>query len=111
MYHTQMPILIKDVISPLIISTIYWLCIYTKILFLNLFIFVIVSIIYVYYCKSVNSRYELMFKEETIDQKLKNMNSLSKNFITAIWVSHFAFFFFGGIALGISVPFIIYFNI
>ena len=46
----------------------------------------------------------LCSKEETIDQKLKNMNSLSKNFITAIWVSHFAFFFFGGIALGISVP-------
>ena len=77
----------------------------------NDFTIVIVSIIYVYYCKSVNSRYELMFKEETIDNKLKNMNSLSKNFITAIWVSHFAFFFFGGIALGISVPFIIYFNI
>tara|TARA_B100000965_G_C19235828_1_gene602173 strand:+ start:501 stop:659 length:159 start_codon:yes stop_codon:yes gene_type:complete len=52
-----------------------------------------------------------MFREETIDEKLKDMNSLSRNLITTIWVSHFAFFFFGGISLGVSVPFMIYFSL
>jgi hypothetical protein len=51
-----------------------------------------------------------MFSKESVDEKLKDMNGISRRIITGIWVSHFAFFFFGGISLGVSVPFIIYFN-
>jgi len=52
-----------------------------------------------------------MFREETIDEKLRDMNVILRNLITTIWVSHFAFFFFGGISLGVSVPFMIYFSL
>ena len=106
-----MPILMRDIFLPILISSIYWLTFFYGIILKNLFIFVIVSIIYVYYCKYVNANFEHMFREETIDDKLKDMNTLSRNLITTIWVSHFAFFFFGGISLGVSVPFIIYFNL
>ncbi len=101
----------RDILLPVIISTAYWVLFYKKILFLNLFIFVIVSIVYVYYCKWVNANYEFIFGKESIDEKLKDTNALNRKFISAIWVSHFAFFFFGGISLGVSVPFILYFNI
>ncbi len=106
-----MPTLMRDIILPLLISAIYWLSFYNGIIYKNLFVFVIISIIYVYYCKWINGNYEHMFREETIDDKLKDMGTLSRNFITTIWVSHFAFFFFGGISLGVSVPFMIYFSL
>ena len=111
MYHIFMPILMRDILLPVIISTIYWLALYNGVLFLNLFVFVVLSIVYVYYCKWVNANYEYMFSEESPDVKLKEMNGISRRIITTIWVSHFAFFFFGGISLGVSVPFIIYFNL
>ncbi len=111
MYDMQMPMMLRDILLPVIISSIYWIIFYNKLIFLNLFVFVVVSIAYVYYCKWVNSNYESIFGKESIDEKLKDTNSLSRKLISAIWVSHFAFFFFGGISLGVSVPFIIYFNI
>tara|TARA_B100000900_G_C20509148_1_gene687216 strand:- start:885 stop:1220 length:336 start_codon:yes stop_codon:yes gene_type:complete len=110
MYDIQMPIFMRDIMLPVIISSTFWLSLLYGFLLKNLVIFVIISIIYVYYCKWVNGNYEHMFREETIDEKLKDMNSLSRNLITTIWVSHFAFFFFGGISLGVSVPFMIYFS-
>ena len=106
-----MPILMRDILLPVLISTIYWLALYNGVLFFNLFVFVVLSIVYVYYCKWVNSNYEHMFSKESVDEKLKDMNGLSRRIITGIWVSHFAFFFFGGISLGVAVPFIIYFNL
>tara|TARA_B100001057_G_scaffold147961_1_gene147912 strand:- start:3599 stop:3919 length:321 start_codon:yes stop_codon:yes gene_type:complete len=106
-----MPIFMRDIFLPVMISGIYWLAFFYGILLKNLFIFVIISIVYVYYCKWVNGNYERMFREETIDEKLKDMNAISINLITTIWVSHFAFFFFGGISLGVSVPFMIYFSL
>ena len=111
MYYNYMPIFMRDILLPVLISSIFWLSFFYGILLKNLFIFIIISIIYVYYCKWVNGNYEHIFREETIDEKLKDMNALSRNLITTIWVSHFAFFFFGGISLGVSVPFIIYFNL
>ena len=99
--------MLRDILLPVIISSIYWITFYNKLLFLNLFIFVIISIAYVYYCKWVNSNYESIFGKESIDEKLKDTNSFSRKLISAIWVSHFAFFFFGGISLGVSVPFMI----
>ena len=106
-----MPILMRDILLPVLISTIYWLALYIGVLFLNLFVFVVLSIVYVYYCKWVNANYEHMFSKESVDEKLKDMNGFSRRIITGIWLSHFAFFFFGGISLGVSVPFIIYFNL
>ena len=106
-----MPILMRDILLPVLISTIYWLALYNGVLFLNLFVFVVLSIVYVYYCKWVNANYEHMFSKGSVDEKLKDMNGFSRRIITGIWVSHFAFFFFGGISLGVSVPFIIYFNL
>ena len=106
-----MPILMRDILLPVLISTIYWLALYNGVLFLNLFVFVVLSIVYVYYCKWVNANYEHMFSKESVDEKLKDMNGFSRRIITGIGVSHFAFFFFGGISLGVSVPFIIYFNL
>ena len=111
MYDNQMPIFMRDIFLPVMISGIFWLAFFYGVLLKNLFIFVIISIVYVYYCKWVNRNYEHMFREETIDEKLKDMNTISRNLITTIWVSHFAFFFFGGISLGVSVPFMIYFNL
>ena len=106
-----MPILMRDILLPVLISTIYWLALYNGVLFLNLFVFVVLSIVYVYYCKWVNANYEQMFSKESVDEKLNDLNGFSRRIITGIWVSHFAFFFFGGISLGVSVPFIIYFNL
>ena len=106
-----MPILMRDILLPVLISTVYWLALYNGVLFLNLFVFVVLSIVYVYYCKWVNANYEHMFSKESVDEKLKDMNGFSRRIITGILVSHFAFFFFGGISLGVSVPFIIYFNL
>lgn len=106
-----MPILMRDILLPVLISTVYWLALYNGVLFLNLFVFVVLSIAYVYYCKWVNANYEYMFSKESVDEKLNHMSSISRKIITGIWVSHFAFFFFGGISLGVSVPFIIYFNL
>ena len=101
----------RDILLPVLISTVYWLALYNGVLFLNLFVFVVLSIVYVYYCKWVNTNYERLFSLESVDEKLKDMNGFSRRIITGIWVSHFAFFFFGGISLGVSVPFIIYFNL
>ncbi len=106
-----MPIFMRDIFLPLLISSIFWLSFFYGIILKNLFIFVIISIIYVYYCKWVNGNFEHMFREETIDEKLRDMNAILRNLITTIWVSHFAFFFFGGISLGVSVPFMIYFSL
>ncbi len=111
MYYILMPILMRDMILPVLISSLYWLSFYYDILLTNMFVFVIVSIAYVYYCKWVNANYEYMFSKESVDEKLNHMSSISRKIITGIWVSHFAFFFFGGISLGVSVPFIIYFNL
>ena len=111
MYYIQMPLLMRDLLLPVLISSIFWLSLFNGLLFSNLLIFVIIAIAYVYYCKWVNANYEYMFAKESIDEKLKDMSSISKYIITAVWLSHFAFFFFGGISLGVAVPFIIYFNI
>ena len=111
MYYILMPILMRDMILPVLISSLYWLSFYYGILLMNMFVFVIISIAYVYYCKWVNANYEYFFSKESVDEKLNHMSSISRKIITGIWVSHFAFFFFGGISLGVSVPFIIYFNL
>ena len=111
MYDSPMPVFLRDILLPILISTLYWISFFNDLLFLNLFIFSIVSIIYVYYCKYVNSNFEYIFGKESVDDKLKDSSPIFRKFISAVWVSHFAFFFFGGISLGVSVPFIIYFNI
>ena len=96
-----MPLLMRDLLLPVLISSIFWLSLFNGLLFSNLLIFVIIAISYVYYCKWVNANYEYMFAKESIDEKLKDMSSISKYIITAVWLSHFAFFFFGGISLGV----------
>ena len=63
-----MPILMRDILLPVLISTTYWLALYNGVLFLNLFVFVVLSIVYVYYCKWVNANYEYMSYNEAIDQ-------------------------------------------
>ncbi len=103
--------LMRDILLPVVITTIYWINFINELLLSNLFVFVIVSIIYVYYCKWVNANYEMLFGKEPIEEKMKDSNSITRIFVSAIWVSHFLIFFFGGISLGIATPFIIYFSL
>ena len=70
MYDSPMPVFLRDILLPILVSTLYWISFFNDLLFLNLFIFSIVSIIYVYYCKYVNSNYEYIFGKESVDDKL-----------------------------------------
>lgn len=106
-----MPLLMRDIIFPILITSVYWINLIYGLLLSNLFMFIIISIIYVYYCKWVNANYELIFGKESIDEKLKDSSSITRYFISSVWVGHFLIFFFGAISLGVATPFIIYFSL